>query len=199
MGQGAAFVALLGVVLAVSIGLGRYGERNQFTRIVLPQPFAVSIEDVSDATEPVDPALPLASEAVAADYAGEADIAQAATPPSEPPVPPAKPPVDMMSLKFDLAAFGSNAVETGGSEITVHKPIRMSGRRLGNAEIHVNRHSQLMISESALARLLSSAGINHALDPQAGRGAFISFSAARDQGYDLRYDPLTDTIDMTII
>lgn len=99
---------------------------------------------------------------------------------------------------FDLASVGSSREPVAGDEVVVRKVLRIGEKEIGSAPIHVDKGSRLLIDVADLQRLFRSAGVASALNGQNSSSALASFGDLRRDGVDLRYDPVTDTIAVTV-
>lgn len=99
---------------------------------------------------------------------------------------------------FDLANVDSSPERVAGDEVVVRKVLRIGEREIGSAPIHVDKGSRLLIDVADLQRLFRSAGVASALNGRNSSSALASFGDLRRDGVDLRYDPVTDTIAVTV-
>lgn len=102
----------------------------------------------------------------------------------------------MIASSFDLASPGSGNERVSGEAIVVRKILRFGKSEIGSAPIHVDGQSRLLIDTGELAKVLRTAGIESELGSKAS--GLATFPDLRRRGIDLRYDPQSDTINVTV-
>lgn len=99
-------------------------------------------------------------------------------------------------IQFDLADAAESWV--GGSAIEIRKAIRVNGADAGDASIHMNASSELSIAREELGRLLAGSGRQELVGKLGSGGRFVSFDEMRSHGIEVRYDPVSDRILISI-
>ncbi|QPC98477.1 hypothetical protein [Qipengyuania soli] len=162
-----------------------------YTRITLP---GVGEGDVVDTTL----ADPQAIEDTAALAVEEASLAPQADAGSRPTVLPKIAPGNIIPVKFDIESPGLGDEVVGGDEIVVRKSVRLGSRDLGKLPIHVDSRSRLLIRPSDLRSVLANAGQEDKFREGSGSNELRTLGDLRKDGVDLRYDPTSDSVVLTI-
>lgn len=150
-----------------------------------PEPTAVAVEiDDSEASAAADQLADLTGQLPADTIFGETGGA-------------AHPSADgLLAIHFDLADPDRPTVD--GSAIEIRKAIRLNGADAGDARIHVDANSQLSIAREELGRLLARLGRQELMGQLDPARRFVSFDEMRRQGIEVRYDPVSDRVLVSI-
>lgn len=175
-------------------GVARISLPN-YTRVELPS---------TNAPTPATPGAgdePLEAAGEAAGLAMEMPQSEASPLPS----PAAKPTAvartasgNIIPVKFDIETPGLGDEVVGGDEIVVRKAVRMGSREIGSLPIHVDARSRLLVRPSDLKSVLEKAGQGSRAAKAAASNELRSFGDLRKDGVDLRYDPNSDSVIVTI-
>ncbi len=107
-------------------------------------------------------------------------------------------PDGIIPVNFDIGTPGSAGEAVRGDAIVVRKTVRIGTREVGSLPIHVDGRSRLLVDTADLRRMLARAGQDDTLKAGAGKDGLQTFSELRSAGVDLRYDPNSDSVVMTI-
>ena len=107
-------------------------------------------------------------------------------------------PGNVIPVKFDLQSPGLGDEVVGGDEIVVRKALRLGSREIGSLPIHVDSQSRLLVRPDDLKAVLESAGQASRLRSGANANQLRTFADLRKDGIDLRYDPNSDSVMLTI-
>lgn len=198
LGSAAVVAALvLGVVLvpgteAVSTrynGVMRVPMPN-FTRVEMPGAGAgeVSLAAAADPAIAAEAAAELGAEGVPVTQ-GEPGAAPAAARPA---------PGNIIPVRFDIQSPGLGDEVVGGDAIVVRKSVRIGTREVGKLPIHVDSRSRLLVRPSDLRAMLEKAGQDEMLGDRASSNELRSLGDLRKDGLDLRYDPNSDSVVLTV-
>lgn len=161
-----------------------------FTRVELPgtpaQPASAPEAESVAADETMDAALALDTEA------GETAARPAAGQTAR------LAPGNVIPVRFDIESPGMGDEVVGGDEIVVRKTVRIGNREVGSLPIHVDGRSRLLVRGADLRSVLESAGEGDRLAKSAASQDLRTFAELRKDGVDLRYDPASDSVVLTI-
>ncbi len=152
---------------------------------------AVILRETAEGDEqaPADAATS-AEPGVTADFADRtqaSDLSQ-----QSPQVAAAEDPNGLLDVNFDLNAPG----RLGGAALDIRKDVRFNGTDAGKATIRVGNGSALFIARDDLRTLLVAAERTDLAEnlSDSADGSFVGFDEVRQNGLNLRYDPLSDRI-----
>lgn len=185
------FLPRLETIAAPYRGVVRVALPN-FTRVELPG----SDSSKDSGTEKVDQ-TPLVDETVAVAL-GDTAIQANARPEAQPGTATRPAPGNVIPVKFDLQSPGLGDEVVGGDEIVIRKAVRLGNREIGKLPIHVDSQSRLLVRPADLRSVLESAGQEARLRPASGANQLRTFADLRKEGIDLRYDPNSDSVVLTI-
>lgn len=131
------------------------------------------------------PSLSGSSATDLADAVGVPDVADEAGMPAQATVLPDG--QTLLRINFDLGE-----ASTLSEELEISKPIRLNGRALGVASLSIDQQSRLHVSSQDLSDLLP-ADLFARIDTGTN---YIGFDDLRAGGLDVRYDPVTDVIEI---
>lgn len=94
----------------------------------------------------------------------------------------------VLNLQFDLSS-----TPTGDGGLQVVKPMRVDGNVVGDVAITINSSSRLFVSASDLRRVLPGP-LARRVEADAG---LIAFDRLREMGIVIRYDPVSDALQVT--
>lgn len=161
-----------------------------FTRVEIPG--TPETADISAGAEVA--AAPVVDETVAAALADTATETSGVRSPTA-----ARPaPGGVIPVRFDLTSPGMGDEVVGGDEIVVRKTVRLGSRDLGSLPIHVDSRSRLLVKPNDLRAMLEQAGQGELASQTSESNELRTFSQLRREGVDLRYDPASDSVVVTI-
>lgn len=177
---------------------------GNFTRVSLPRLSSSASPALPPEapTSPDEEALPAEIEEPAPEVLAAVEESSAVAngqtdlPAAPVPAPIARTANGMIASSFDLASPGSGNERVSGEAIVVRKVLRFGKSEIGSAPIHVDGQSRLLIDTGELAKVLRTAGIDSELGSKAS--GLATFPDLRRRGIDLRYDPQSDTINVTV-
>ena len=129
---------------------------------------------------------------LATDPAGQAQDAVAVMPANPAGIAQADQPYGLLDVSYDLSQPSSQS----GSALELRKNVRFNGADAGSATIRVGTGSALYIASDDLRTMLVAAqraDLAESLSEGAD-GSFVGFDQVRQNGLNLRYDPLSDRI-----
>lgn len=107
-------------------------------------------------------------------------------------------PGNIIPVRFDLQSPGLGDEVVGGDEIVVRKSVRIGAREIGKLPIHVDSRSRLLVRTGDLRNVLEKAGHEDKLGEAATGNQLRTLADLRKDGLDLRYDPNSDSVVLTI-
>ncbi|MEZ5681347.1 MAG: hypothetical protein R3E14_08615 [Erythrobacter sp.] len=186
-----AFLPSMETLAAPYRGVARIQLPN-FTRVEMPGSEQAALVETEAQVQggPPDEAPALALEETRTQHGATAEPRPAAT---------ARPaPGNVIPVRFDLETPGLGDEVVGGDEIVVRKAVRLGSREIGSLPIHVDSQSRLLVRPADLKSLLDKAGQGAKVRGAAGSNELRSFGELRKDGVDLRYDPTSDSVIVTI-
>ncbi|GEM_PF-1699763 len=91
----------------------------------------------------------------------------------------------VLDIDYDLNVDGLRP-----GDLEVGKVVSLNGRRVGTINVSIDQNSQLHLSVADLSRVLP-VDVYAQIRPE---GDFVTFDALRNNGLDIRYDPVRDIL-----
>ena len=107
----------------------------------------------------------------------------------------------LIGIDFDLATQGavsSAPVIQPESLVAVQKSVFANGSELGSLTVQIDPAARPYLDRAELKELLARAGVSTARLDARSSSELLSFTNVRDAGIDLRYDPIEDSITLSL-
>ena len=107
----------------------------------------------------------------------------------------------LIGIDFDLATQGavsSAPVIQPESLVAVQKSVFANGSELGSLTVQIDPAAKPYLDRAELKELLARAGVSTARLDARSSSELLSFTNVRDAGIDLRYDPIEDSITLSL-
>lgn len=92
--------------------------------------------------------------------------------------------------------MSAREVPGSGRKIEVAKPVTSAGKPLGTVTVTIDENARLFMKGSDLAGILPSEFARHPQLANETASGLVSFQRLRELGVDLRYDPVSDRIEL---
>lgn len=108
-------------------------------------------------------------------------------------IPPGPASAPLLPARFNVADFGTSALDDGG-QIRTTKPVFVAGNRVGTIELAVGRGASVSLDPGALAALVADRAPPLTAALARTDGNRVTLSALRTRAVSIRYDPVADAL-----